>query len=486
MSLLAKISLDTSVEPVLSNKQAAHTPEMPYSPLLVILILGLFVRLVLLYMTKDTGLAIVDEQHYHTLALNLVHGHGFAWAPGVLTSIRPPLYPAFIAFVWTLTGTESLLLVRLAQVVLSLTSVWLLYRLGLLLFNHRIALWAAAGFCFYPSLIAFNFLLLSEVLFTFLLILFALWYVRLLKTERAPIAWGSGCLLGLAALTRSILWLFPLVLVPLALYSLRSSLRHRVHMVVCLTLGYALVVAPWAVRNTRLQGVFTVVNTMGGITLRMGNYEHTPLYRAWDPITLQGETSIFHDLHQEHPEASAWTEGRKEKWATKKALAYMREQPLLTLKRAIIKCASLWGLEREIIAAWQQGLYHPPQWFVIFATLAITLSYVTLMLLASLGVFLACPSDRRAHRFFLLLMAFIAGLHTLTFGHSRYHLPFVPLLLLYAAAALYNHSWLCCRESLHRAAAPITVWVVLGSIWGREVLLIDADRIRGFLRIFFP
>lgn len=486
MSLLANLPLNAYVESSLSNRKATHPLEKYYSPLFVMLVLGLFVRLVFLYMTKDTGLAIVDEQHYHTLAVNLVRGHGFAWEPGVLTSIRPPLYPAFIAFVWTITGTESLLSIRLAQIVLSLTTVWLLYQLGLLLFSRRIVLCAAVGFCFYPSLVAFNFLVLSEILFTFLLTLFALGYVKLLKTERATVAWGSGCLLGLAALTRSILWLFPLVLVPLAFYSLRSSLRRRLYIVVCLALGYALVVTPWAVRNTRLQGVFTVVNTMGGITLRMGNYEHTLLYRAWDPITLQGETSIFHDLHQEHAEVSTWTEGRKEKWATKKALAYMLEHPLLTLKRAIIKCANLWGLEREVIAAWQQGLYQPPRWFVIFGTLVITLSYIVLMLLASLGVFLARPEDRRAHLFFLLLVAFIAGLHTITFGHSRYHLPFVPLLLLYATAAVHSQSWRRFREGFRQVAAPIAVWAGLGAIWGREVLLIDAHRIRDFLRVFFP
>jgi hypothetical protein len=159
---------------------------------------------------------------------------------------------------------------------------------------------------------------------------------------------------------------------------------------------------------------------------------------------------------------------------------------LLTLKRAIIKYTNLWGLEREIIAAWRQGLYQPPQWFVIFGTLVITLSYVALMLLASLGVFLARPADRSAHLFFLLLVAFIAGLHTITFGHSRYHLPFVPLLLLYAAAAVHNQSWQCFRAGLRSAATPVAIWIGLGVIWSREVLLVDASRIRDFLRVFLP
>jgi 4-amino-4-deoxy-L-arabinose transferase-like glycosyltransferase len=136
--------------------------------------LGLIIRLVVLYMSKDTGLMIVDEQHYHTLALNLLHGYGFAWEPGALTSIRPPLYPFFLNLVWTVSGTESVGVVRMAQSLLNLLNVILVYRLGLLLFDHRIALVAAAGFCFYPSFVGFNVFLLTEILFTLLLTLVAL------------------------------------------------------------------------------------------------------------------------------------------------------------------------------------------------------------------------------------------------------------------------------------------------------------------------
>src|SRR5262249_30600729 len=119
--------------------------------LLLILGLGLLVRLVLLYATRDTGLMIVDEQHYHTLALNLLHGNGFAWAEGKLTSARPPLYPSLMTLIWTISGTKSLVLIRLAQIVISLANVYVLYRLGLLLFDRRVALVAAAGLAFYPS-----------------------------------------------------------------------------------------------------------------------------------------------------------------------------------------------------------------------------------------------------------------------------------------------------------------------------------------------
>ena len=274
-----------------------------HTSLVFLLFLGLVVRLVFLHQTSEMGLEITDEEHYHQLGSSILSGWGLAWGPGEPTSIRPPLYPAFLALVWALVGTESLVAVRGVQIVLSLFNVLLLYQLGLRIFSRRVAFLAAGIFCFYPTLLAFNYLLLTEVLFTFLLTLFVLGYVVLVQTGKISIALGTGCALGLAALTKSILWPFPILLCPLAFFMLTGSRLGRLRLVGCLFLGYLVIVGPWAVRNTALQGEFTVVSTMGGITLLMGNYEHTPLNRAWDPITLRGERSIFQKLRRQHPES---------------------------------------------------------------------------------------------------------------------------------------------------------------------------------------
>jgi 4-amino-4-deoxy-L-arabinose transferase-like glycosyltransferase len=453
--------------------------------LLLILGLGLLIRLILLYATRDTGLMIVDEQHYHTLAVNLLHGNGFGWEPGNLTSIRPPLYPAFITLVWTITGTESLLVIRIAQILLALGNVYLIYRLGLLLFDRHVALLAAAGLCLYPSLLAFNAFVLTEILFTFLLTLTVLGVATLLKTGSAWIAWGTGVALGLAALTRSVLWPFPLVLCPFVFFVMPGRWQRRFCLAASILIGYGLVVAPWAIRNTRLQGVFTMVDTMGGITLRMGNYEHTPRNRAWDPVTLHGDKSIFQDLLTEHPDVSVWTEGQKEKWMLKKAMTYMLDHPELTFQRSLIKFANFWGLERVVIAGWQQGLYRPSRWVSGVGTVVIPIAYVAVMVFASLGIFLSPANDFRMNALLLLVISFVAGMHTLAFGHERYHLPLIPFLLPYAAAAVMHRAWKQIRFGLCPAAAPLAVSALLFVIWTREVLIIESDRIQSLLRTLF-
>jgi hypothetical protein len=182
---------------------------------------------------------------------------------------------------------------------------------------------------------------------------------------------------------------------------------------------------------------------------------------------------------------SSWTEGQKEKWALRKTLIYMLDHPGLTLERAGIKFANFWGLERVVIAGWQHKVYQPPRLFTILGTFLIPLFYMTTMLLACLGIFLSPPDDRRAHGFLLLLIGFIAGMHTLTFGHERYHLPLIPILLVYAAAAVIQKSWWNFREGMQKLSAPITGCMLLLFIWGWEVLVVDADRIKALFTSLF-
>lgn len=450
----------------------------------MILVVGGLLRVVFLYTTRETGLMIVDEQHYYSLALNLLNGYGFAWEPGKLTSLRPPLYPTLIALLWKLNGGESVLLIRSVQIGLNLMNVYLLYRLGTLLFSPRIALLAAASFCFYPSFIAFNFFLLTEVLFTFLLTCVLLGSVALTRRRSIWIALTTGAGLGFASLTRSVLWPFPILLCPLVFWNTTGNKPQRLWAALALLLGYTLVIAPWAIRNTQLQGVFTIVDTMGGIVLRMGNYEYTDNNRAWDPATLFGERSIYQELYLEHAGASSWTEGQKEKWALKKTLHYILHHPRVTLQRATIKFANFWGLERVVIAGWQQKLYRPPLWFAILGVFVISLSYMITMLLACVGERLASPSDRRDRVLLLLVVSFITGMHTVAFGHERYHLPLIPILLLYSSAAIVQKSWRRLYEREIQTLIPVVACFILLLIWGREVFLIDNDRIKALLSSF--
>ena len=110
--------------------------------------------------------------------------------------------------------------------------------------------------------------------------------------RRGSLPWlaAAGVVLGLAALTRSVLWLFPPVLAVFVFLAFGGSWRRRLPAAITVVASFTLLVGPWAVRNTRLQKTFIAIDVMGGRNFMMGNYRYTPLYRSWATIEITGET----------------------------------------------------------------------------------------------------------------------------------------------------------------------------------------------------
>jgi 4-amino-4-deoxy-L-arabinose transferase-like glycosyltransferase len=437
----------------------ADTPPIgPGRALLVVLTLALVVRLAGLAATSGLGARIVDEQHYLVLATNLADGRGFS-GPSGPTSLRPPLYPAFIAAIWELTGTRSLQIVRVAQVGLALLTAMAAYALARDLWGARAGVWAAAITSFYPSLLISNYLLLTEVLFA-LLVTAATWAaVRLFHTGSAWAAAGAGASIALAALTRSVLYPFAPLLAVLLLAWGPAPIRTRAGLAIVLLVAWAAVLAPWAVRNTRLQRVPVLVDTMGGMNLRMGNYEFTPLDRMWDAVSMAGDQSWIVGLPPPPPGQGPWTEGQKERWARGQAVAYMLAHPLITIERALVKCGDFWALERDFIAGVQRGLYAPPPVATAAIAAAVTVSYPIVLVLALFGLARLTRADWPAGWIPALVVLFVCALHSIVFGHPRYRLPLTPLMAVYAAPVLATASW---RAPLGALARPRWAYATAG------------------------
>ncbi len=449
--------------------------------LLVLLTLGAAVRLALWACFAGLPPSIEDERDYNALACNLVLHGEYAFQPGQPDSLRPPLYPALVAGAYRLFGLENYQAVRLLQAALSLLTVLLAYRLGTALYSPRVGLWAAGLCCFYPSLLGFNNLLLTEVLFTFLLSAFCLLFVRGLQRDSLPALALAGVLLALAALTRSVVWLFPPVLAVFLLLAFRAGWRRRLLAAAVLTAGFAAVLAHWVVRNTRLQRTFVAVDVMGGRNFMMGNYAHTPLYRSWAAIGLQGEQSWIREVIASSPQEERDTQGKLDKAALRHGLRFVVAHPGLTLRRDLVKFFDFWGLERELIAGAGEGYFgRVSRPVVLLLALAICGSYVAVLFAGLFGIVLTPPAGRPAHLFLLLVIAFVCGMHTLVFGHSRYHLPLMPLVMVYAAGALVHRKqlWLPRRPAFWLACCLCALFL---AGWTWDFLVVDWVRIQQLL-----
>ena len=448
-----------------------------------LLVAGVLVRLALWAWFRDQPIHIWDEQDYNRIAVNLVQRGEFGLHAGTPTSLRPPLYPTTLAVVYRLFGLENFQAVRLLQAGLSLLTALLLFRLGSEVSGRRVGYWLSALYAFYPSLLGFNTLLLTEVLFTFLLCAACLLLIRTLRHQSMLYLLGAGVVLGLGALTRSVLWPFSVVLSILLLWWWPGDLKRRGAAAGLLAAAFAVTIAPWVFRNTRLEETIVVIDTIGGRNFMMGNYRFTPLYRAWDAVALQGEESWYHELATTYPPSELVTQGQIDRLAFRHGIAFVLDNPGLTLQRDVVKVFHFWGLERELIAGAARGYFGEiPKPAILLLTLLIFGSYTSALISGLFGMVMVPPSDRRVHRLLLLVIGFICAVHVVTFGHSRYHLPIMPIVLLYSASALVQAGeiWRRRHERSFHLAAGLSGIFILG--WLGEILFVDGERYLNMLR----
>jgi 4-amino-4-deoxy-L-arabinose transferase-like glycosyltransferase len=450
-------------------------------PLFVIFLAGALIRLVLWFEFQGLNTLHDDEREYDAIAKNLVEQGEFAVSPGSLTSIRPPLYPAFLVGVYSLAGVENYQAVRFLQAVISLLTVALLYRLGKEVYSQRVGTWLAGLFAFYPSLLGYNNLILTETLFTFLLCLTCFCIIRSLQLGSIPWLAAGGAAITLTALTRSVLWVFPPVLSLFLLIAWKGPLSRRLLAVACLVVAFAITLTPWAIRNTRLHKTLVVIDVMGGRNFMMGNYEFTPLFRSWDAVSEKGDRFWLHEVSETYSPKEMETQGKIDKLALRQGLKFVMAHPGLTFQRDVVKFFDFWGLERELIAGARQNYFGSmPKPLLIALGAFILGAYVFTLFSGIIGMCVVPPADWRAHTFLLLLIVFVTVMHTLVFGHSRYHLPLIPIVLLYSASvcAQARLVWQKRFDWSFRLACGICLLFVAGWI-GRTLMSKDMSFLSG-------
>jgi hypothetical protein len=393
-------------------------------PAVLILAAALRFLLLLLWLPGLTG----DEVDYDRLAHSLIDGRGYINPRGDPTSLRPPLYPAFVAAGYALTG-GSVQTVRFLQATLDLGTVALTYLIGRWLFGRGPGLLAALLIAVNVGTVAATGRLLSETLFTFLLIAAVAVTVEWLRAMRegcvqavVPLGIGTGVLLGAATLTRGVLLLYTVPLVVLAAWTrwvhepasdrgpsapaLRKA-TWRAILVVPVT--FALVLTPWTLRNYRVHGAFVPVTTQTGIML-YASYNPPKGIFGLDP--RDEVTAAAAQLSE--PEASAALVGA--------AVDSIRTSPGKALRLEALKVLYFGvPLDWEILPF--SGAFNP------------TYAFIALWALLYLGIRFRRENLPPTWPAWLPIL-YLFGMALLFHGSPRYRLPVEPLLALFAAAGL--------------------------------------------------
>jgi len=219
--------------------------------------------LVILPLRNPEGGILLDSTKYIALASSLVNTGRYAEATGQ-DVIWPPGYPVFVAVAsaWSQTSPAA---VALAQLGLTCAIGILLVTLTSQLANPGAARTAGWLYALSPSAALWALTVMSETLFTALLVASALAWVTALRRRSAAWGWVCGILLGMGALVRPLgLVLVPLwCLVTLIGVSRLGRRRWATRLGMTIGLGAIVVAVPWAARNLIVHGQFTFSGVAG-------------------------------------------------------------------------------------------------------------------------------------------------------------------------------------------------------------------------------
>jgi 4-amino-4-deoxy-L-arabinose transferase-like glycosyltransferase len=445
---------------------------------LTLFLLALVLRLGVVLATADLPIGLDDMFQYDMLARSIVAGNGYRWygqadlnlilpyidmevppdydPRGVLTSFRPPLYPAFLAAIYAVVGTgpTRFLAARLVQAVLGAALVPLTAALGRRLgLSRKAVVGGAAIVTVYPLLVVYPLALATEVLYMPLFVL-SLWAIlRARETGRTQDYVLVGLVLGLTALTRSVVTFF----VPLAALWVwatsrprRTGLRQGAVLILC----FLIVTLPWSIRNTILHGEFHFVESALGYDLYQGYHPQSTGTFDW---------RIGTELLEGMDDAERHHRAMGEVWT------FVRADPLRIPYLMFRKLGYFWGLDKRALIYFYANGYLG-RWPAPLLAGVLLLTVVPFTLVAPAGLArLALAQPRREMVLLALLFVYYVGIHTLILAEDRFHVPLVPILALLAASMLVKPTLRWQAAQRWQRVLAVTLVALLIVNWGWEI-----------------
>lgn len=263
----------------------------------LIFLLAILLRLIYLFISINVQNgnvvdAVAGADYYYVLSKNIIAGRGFSSSghfPYIPNSYRTPLWPYFIAFIYTITG--SYLGVALVEVIIGSLLPIIAMRIAGLMFNSSGLITAVGLFlAVEPYSILFSTFFYSETFFILIFSLFILYLFRYFKENKISLLATSGFLLGLATLTKAVAQYIPFFIVPIIFWNFgKKNLKESFYNSAIFGFVFMVTLSPWIYRN------YLVFNTFG-----LSSQANVQFYQMLVPSTLavENDTSWGEEYHK--------------------------------------------------------------------------------------------------------------------------------------------------------------------------------------------
>ena len=330
---------------------------------------------------------------------------------------------------------HNLWLIRLLQITLGAISCALIYRAGRSLFSPAAGIAAGLILAFYAPAIFFDGLIEKSILDLFLLSLLLLLVSRVMEGRRSGQWLVLGTILGVLGLSReNALVLVAVVLLWIGLYFSEELVRTRLRWAGLFLAGLLLVLVPVGLRNFAVGSEFKLTTSQFGPNFYIGNNPAAD-GTYWSISKMIGEPQLEGEDAARLAERALGrrlSAGEVSDYWFKKSSDYIRSEPAQWLRLMGRKWLMVWNA-REIEDSDDFYIYR--QWSWLAALLGWVNHFGVLAPLAAAGLWLTRSEWRRLWLLYAMVLA-LASSVALFYVFGRYRYPLVPLLALFAGAAI--------------------------------------------------
>lgn len=403
-------------------------------PSIVIFIFALILRLTIV--AGSTEIPSLDAAGYDARANSILKDKIFGEVERP-TAFKEPFYSFFLAGIYYVFG-HNFLIVRTIQAILSAFTCVFLFLLARELFNESIGRLSGLIASLNPSFIKASEHLLTETLFTFILIVVVFYFLKVLKSPNSKSSFILGFLLGIGSLTRSVLAPFTILLCITLFFFLRKRLSLKIIMgnILVIFICFLTPIIPWTIRNWTVFHEFVPISTNVGINL----------YSSYFPP--QGKLFGFTAVDENTKHASTLnSEPEQSRFLLYKTLERIKECTVAQIvKLEILKFLYFWvPIDWEIIG---KGRYN-----IIYGFLLpfFIFGFVSLWNQFKKYIVIYLPI------FYHLFMALI------TYASPRFRLPVEPYFILFSTAGFFilHEKYLLYRNFLYML---LTGWILTNVI----------------------
>lgn len=375
-----------------------------------------------------------DPAVYRYLADRLATGKGYTYLDDLPSAYYPPGYPfALAGFQWLLDrlGWDLSPQTRMSALnfLPSVLTVGLTWGIARRVLDRTTAAVAAGIVALWPNLVFFVAIGFTETIFLFLtmasiwVLMAVAWTPETLSGRRLA---AFGAMVGAAALVRP-LTIPLLVFLPFALRSAGFSWRDSGRKAAIAAGAAALVLAPWAVRNTRTFDTPVIVSTNMGDNLCIGR----------SPEAFGG-----YNLPERCIADDGVSEPDNDRDNTITAVRYALGHPLTELKLSFWRAYYTYHNDHDGLSDTPgyldvpEGGYYRYRFMLADAADAYCWIVVALAMLVLPRAWRSRRGGDPRRRFLLMTAVWLALTPLVFFGQSRFKIPAVPLLAIGAAATL--------------------------------------------------